>query len=474
VNNLSVNEIVASENQDISPSPFTDRRKGKSAFVSQGVFQEVTENISSEFPQPFIQEGLARAATRAYGVNWQPRVVRQRSRITTPSLAMIDYAVPCFELAKILGLHPNEIAVELCDAVKGSLAMDGFTSVAMGGYINFQVPHTFLALALQRTIQWLVSPRPLVDQYVDYFLVVGPILGQEAEFKVTDVTCQYIDAVYSALGNNYHIQYMVGDSSEEAVSNLAHTLHANHATDLSSLQLRRQLQAHLLDPSQPETGSVIAEVLALRRAEWQMEREKTVQDLGIKRHRSVFESDMAAAVHDYLDKISSERSALIGDATSRAVYYMRGTTVLALRSAEGFLYRFAYLFYALDTMRLEADARLTVLAPAILSAVLKDFLSTREETGQQVVFIDPAVMQADILEMQSAITSPSNHFLALAKAIEQVQPHLFSEPVSRRALLSIIDMPYSLSLMASQLQIPAIFDCIGLSVQVQAMLQQTS
>ncbi|HSW99849.1 MAG TPA: hypothetical protein VLH38_02320 [Patescibacteria group bacterium] len=476
---LSFEEIVESDNQDTSPARLSrlDMRS-RQALSGVSIDDDATAGAAddSAFLLPIITDALTKAAAQLYNATWQPRVARQQNTVGNSTLPFIDYAAPCFDLAKAVRLSPTTIAAELVRHLQSEgVILDGFGIESIVGYINFQVPDELLYEATQRAARWLNSPDGSASRHVtDHYLVVGPVMGQEDELHQTDELCQFVDHVYDLCGGKHNIQYLVGDSSEEAVEYISR-LWRSQDTPGEVSRSRRQLRSYLLEAREDGEASGVAGLFATTRANWQAKREKTMQARNIMQYQSVFESDMATAVHAFLDKGIEERQEFISDTTSQATYYKKGDTIFALRSAEGFLYRYAYLFYALEAARSENGTahRLIVLAPTKISSILQDFLATKTTKDcAEVLYVDPSLLQADILEMHSTMDSLSDHLLELSQILLHLRPQLMGVPSSRRAILALADMPFALNQVFDGLSSPmsVVFELLRSSAQAKAAL----
>jgi hypothetical protein len=349
--------------------------------------------------------------------------------------------VPCFDLAKILKRKPADVALELSRMLAGEAASIEYKTEAIGGYVNLQISDTFLAQAMQQAITWLGAPRSLTPRHAkDYFLAVGAIIGQESDFKPADDICRSVDCVYDLLGNDHSMWYLMGDTPT--------------------------IMGNRLRPALPAHGRAVSRT----------QQDETLKNMNVDRSQAIFESDLAPMVHDFLNSSVAQDMGLIRDELSQAIYYGKGEMAVALRSAGGTLYPFAYTLYVIESLRSSTgDARrITVFVPSKIGLILKDFLAGRgnELDDLQITCVDPKSLQADVLEIRSAVESLDAHFLKLAQTLQLLSPRPIHAVRNRQAILGVIDMPLALSEMAAKLQLPGIFDAINQSIETEAMLRR--
>ena len=420
-------------------------------------------------PQQKVKLAATRAASDIFAIELELRAVRQHRAVAESQLEFIDYAVPCHQLAKMLALDSSAVANRIAAALKsGVYELSGFGIEAISGYVNFQVPTSMIADAMQATSNWLMASRNVSpDAYADRFIVLDSLIEGAQERALTEKVLGYLNHIYSSFGKRCWIYSLVGDSSESALERIARPLDlALRSADqpLSRLQLRRQIVLAQLGTIDADQQSSSAQLRAMG-----AHRPLAATDLS---HNLVFESDIAASVQDYLDRQASGPG-LFRDPSSRAVYFDDGEISIALRSSEGFLYSFAYALYTLDSLvGKDMSTPTVVLAPARLQPTITALFSSicNKRGDPQFAYFDPQTSKADVMEIDSEISSIEKYFSTLAESLKATKPHLLQSARTRQAILEIIDTPSELNVLADMRQLPALFDSVNQSIHARITL----
>lgn len=430
------------------------------------------------FPQPTIHTAVECAVKRKYHVEWEPHVVRQHRTLKNSSLDFIDYAVPCFELAKIVGSDPSTVAAEVLNQIKSDdNSLLGYKTETISGYVNFQVPYEALNRALERTIDWFDKPYLLEDiRHQFKFLVSGPTIGNEFDFALTRQASHYISELYSLIGAKYSITNLVCDISEEAAQKLsANWLGAMgiNASDgaLEQMRFRRAFEAYLVQKVDDDGVNKITMLLNEAHASF---RGSDFAASDINKWDDVFESDLAPAVQVFLDDEANQdrNPALIRDAVSSALYYSKGDSVIALRSARGVLYKSAFIIYTLADWLKETNeyTQISLIAPSKNELVIKDFIQNSLHQNT-LVYFDPRVSQADIQEIAPSFESLKSHFQTIAQTLKEMPAENTRKPLLRQSVVSLVDTPVIANELIFKSQIPAIFDLLNQTTQSLAVLK---
>ena len=454
--NLSLQEVIEPKNQSIARSSYrADPKVGRSTErASETVFSLAT--FSSTFPQQYIQRIIAQAVARTYALDWNPRVVRQHKQSVGGTLTFIDYAVPCFELAKDLKLTPVAVASEIARNIEiYATGSEDMKIEAVAGYINVQIGSNLLAESANQTLNWLHEPRSLspVDDVTYNFIALATSLGNGKDDgnHLTDEVYRFVGELFSLLGHSTHMTYLVDDTLAEAF----------HELDEKGLQPAeyRQVRHDLQNGTSYEGW----------RAEKRQQRQELAGNTNYE-YEDVFASDITEEVHIYLNTLDATQG-FYHDATSLATYYAEGDIVVALRSAEGTLYSYAYLLYRLDFFQRGSHAQAhhnVVVLPAKDVVTMKVLVMAAQLSPDEIVYVDPRTLQADVTEIDSTIASLTDYFSTMATILTTLP---LETTKSRQAALTIIDMPYALSELAKTTQLPAIADCINQATETVADLR---
>lgn len=421
-------------------------------------FPDTAGRPDHRLPQQMIRFASERVVIDLFGVSYDMRAVRQHRMISDSTLSFIDYAVPCYELAKAVGIDHQIVAAYITEALKDkAYSLKGFKIEALAGYVNFQVPDSLLTNAMQHTSTYLASSFDVnPDSAIHRFIFLDSLMG-ERERDLAETVSQYLTYIYTSLGRKCRIQSLIGDSSESVLDRKARSPGVNlkmAKKSINGLQLRRQIvHSQLLQGE--EKGS-----------------ERLLHTPNNTTNDQILESDIAAEVHIYLDSKISE-GALIGDPASRAVYFDDGNLCVALRSCEGFLYSLAYALFVLEAAGQEGDEPMaTVLVSTRLQPTITTLLSNIQQESKKMPFsyFDPQTSKADVLEIESEIESIDDYFSVLAGALESAKHSLLHDRRGRQAILEIIDVPSELNNVAERQQLPILFDSINQSIQAQISL----
>lgn len=429
------------------------------------------------FPQVVIKRAVESAVKTLYQIDWDSHVVRQHRILNMSKLQFIDYAVPCFELAKLTGMDAATVANDvLLQIQQDDLLITSFKSETISGYINFEVPEDFLKLALLRTIEWFKSPQTLHESGVSHeFLVSGPTIGLEAQFALTQRACCYISELYKLMGVKYAMRNLVCDISEDALQQLANEWlnvgNASQNSALDQMRFRRAFESYVIQENGESGANQIVDLLQQVHATFKNGDYASSKD----GWTDVFESDIAAAVQVFLDDEANKDSnpSLIRDAVSSALYYSKGDSVVALRSAKGVLYKSSFIIYFLTEIVKEVSdsGQAILIAPSRNDLIIRDFLQN-SLNKEAVVYFDPRVSQADIQEIAPSIESIASHFQNITESLGVVRQEDFFEPNVRQSILSLIDTPVMLDVLIGKDQIPAIFDLLNQSIQSLAAIRR--
>ena len=428
------------------------RPTGASTSVYRG-----TLKLRDRTPQDLIKSAAMKAVSDTFGVDHELRAVIHHGDVAGSELDFIDYAVPCYELAKTLGINPVDLAKRLANVLRvNAYGLEAFKIQPVAGYVNFRVPDEIISDAINRTSVWMTSSHDETasSATIDRFVVLGSLLEGQEETALTDAALRYVSRTYESLGRKYTIYSLVADSSEVVLERVAHPLGLSFSPSkqlMSGLQLRRRIISAQFASVGDTMNGRGADHLPLVRLS--------------QSHNQMPESGIAANVHAYLDAKASELG-LSRDPLSRAVYLDNDDLSVALRSAEGFLYAFAYALYALDVLTENNNAPTVVLAPAKLQPMITALFSkVRRSSERHLTYFDPQTSRADILEIEADTQSMDDYFLTLANAITDVRPTALGDKRSRQAVLEVIDTPSELNDSVGRRHLPALFDIVNRSLQ---------
>ncbi len=440
-----------------------------------------TQKISlvKSFPQVAIRAAVAEVITGIYGIDWLPRAVRQQRRINVSSLAYIDYAVPCFELGKILRKNPDTIANEIARALEANLfnipgdILKDAQFEAVGGYINICLSDVSVYRATTAAVRWFKYPTLGSKQRpTDTFLILGPRLDYHESFALTDRSYQYIEHLYRLLNKKHTTSYLINDCSEYMIDHLTAAITVNKQDPMNGLelsQLNRAVRCFLTAGRSQDKQ--IGQAFSKQRLSWINKRKRSLARMNIIKSESTYESRIRREIHNYLDSQSTKTlkaKGIIKDATSRAVYFVDGNDILPVRSANGMLYSLAYILYKLETvarsMKNSPSKTLIVIAPHKMHLLIHSFVRlsiASKGMPERVICFDPTISKADILGITTSIPSLAKHFNSIADQLSKPSPEWFNHQYKRQNLLELVDLPVELADAVTRIQLPTIFDMLS-------------
>jgi hypothetical protein len=444
---------------------------------------------AGQLPKLILARVIKREIKQRYQVDYVPHVVRQRRVVGSGTLDILDYAVPCFELAAKLQTSANVLAKELASALqtgqqKPNAALIDYQIEAISGYVNFKLPaDSFREATLAARIRFKKPYNlPSFDKGTDNYVILD-IPGDTRDPDVTDMAIFYLHQAYAFAGKKQAVTYLLSDASEQMIPELHRALQTK-PRESEHLHFERQARAALQEPvpyNQPLTEAV-RRLQRDHKITWLVRRDQMPVRFHPRSHKYITQSALIHAAGRYIDQIakSGYRKSIIKDASSGAVYLSDGNDSIPLRSAAGFLFSYAYTAYMLAYELNKAKAnggRVIVCAPHTLHRLLYKLagLAASSRPGKHaLVCFDPMVSRADILELQAANKSLYDHFSQIGRAVGSFKPQWLENKPSRYAVLSLIDAPIELMSQIATAQLPAVFDTLSQSVEMLAVLHDAA
>lgn len=434
-------------------------------------------------PQPAISQELAKVIHLLYGLQWIPRVVRQTRELKVGALPFIDYAVPCFELAKLLKTDVQTVAEQIATACKSSLMqydsmhpLHGAGLEAVGGYVNVYISNASLTRSIRLAERWYTRPYLATRQRpMDEILMLGNKSWDNYDGNITVSAYNLVDDVYDLLGKRHNATELVSDFSEHAMEELTALIAGEYArqngpSTLNMMRAEREVREYF---SNPAAAHHIHQKWEQAREQWLPQHQRQVDVL--------FESDHHVQAHEYFDTLTSKTAAkkgIIYDNATKALYYSDTIDTVPLRSTRGVVYSSAYLLVVLrdivQKIKTSQSKTLVVIAPQRLHYLIHTYvrLSVRSpHVPERVICFDPKTARADIVALQTDIVSLEDHFDQMGDAVRTGADNL-SISRRRQALLLLIDFPVDLTYAVSKVQMPLLFDLLHQSVDALAILKR--
>lgn len=439
---------------------------------------------SSSVPQVALTRAIEQAVIRAYGnSDVRIRVVRQHRNLQVGSLQFIDYAVPCFELARALKLQPEKVAQAVAEALQkrdSDSRPDVWQSEAVAGYVNIQLAPQYLAQAVGSVQGWFAGPAPQVHG-ADVFLLTGmEPAGPSEQGKLYIEAYRYIDQVYSLIKAPHSSRCLLNDFSEKMPHHLSQRIARQDPKLVPDMKERARLhqavRRFFTDPQSAthDDGPVGQEFERLH-TDMAASYDQLLGSQGITDYALMPESDTANETHACIDKLKSGpvgKGEFVKDEASFAVYYAEKDSIISLRSAEGLLHEAGYILCSLEKeLHRGADKirTIVVFAPTRLQQLILGYtaeLSKRRDRLPRVVFFDAHVSRADIFQLQTAVPSVADHFQKVSKLLTDPREDWFNTAEQRQNLISFVDLPEALKKSMEAMQLPLFFDVLSESAEI--------
>src|SRR5688500_3094383 len=130
----------------------TLNRKDMSAKIPQTSRKSRTEYLIQRTPQLTLRFAAARAGADIVGVGLDVSAGRHQRAEAGSGFEFVEYALPCHQLAKVVGLDCSVVANRIAELLHlGDYGLDDFKIEAISGYVNFQVPTPMIPEAMRAT-----------------------------------------------------------------------------------------------------------------------------------------------------------------------------------------------------------------------------------------------------------------------------------------------------------------------------------
>jgi len=419
-------------------------------------------------PKFIIQHIVASSVRDLYGVQWQPRVVLQRHReVEDSSLKSIDYAVPCFELSQVIDQSPIQIAETLAKHLAGRLTetsdtdyFKAISSESIAGYVNFRLKQSLIKSVIKNSLLWYKTPIQVASgKALDIYLMGYP--DDSAEYVGNAVKLAH--EVGNLLGVDIAVNYFYQNASSDYIDSLVEQSAADNVGVTEKLKIKRALREHVASSEDVEAAFIDTA------GEYTSGQSQSLkhQLAGITGYIVNSEQKLALKVHSFLDNelptITKGSTEYIFDEANRAIYFDHEHDIVALRSAEGFLYEHAYMLYYLHNLKSwsQNTNRIMLFAPHSKHRLIQTWLSFLYEDSMSVVLFDPTVSKLDIEEFTS-VSGGTKQLLTTAQSylsnFNVIDIDNFND---RYNLLQVADFSIDALVALESRNMPAFFDILS-------------
>lgn len=420
-------------------------------------------SIDELFPVVKIAGVTEQAIKRCFAIDWRPRVVRQNKQPNAGSLKHVDYAIPCFELARQLGESTPDVAERLAVCIRDSLALgSGVDAVdikveAVAGFVNFELSTAYLRAAIKNARDWFHVPEFIGLPQKHNFVVIEPrLVARAPRQQVTTLAYTYLDRLHELLRYPLQGHFLLSDFSHETLDHLTQkrTYRPLKKTD------GRFVQNHELLTDERMTASL--EQLRT----WWTRHHLPQTSRSYAPYEVYTESELADGIHHFLDQLqtSTTQEGIIRDEANKAVYFIHGDQAVPLRSANGLLFRAASVLYVINETlaKHQPDEKIVALVSQKMHPLIYAFAGSID-VHTAVTCFDPYVAKADIKLIHTSVASLRSHFIHMRAALNK-QTRVPTDSIHRTAILSLVDLPVELCAFMNANQLPGLFDAIGNSV----------
>ena len=418
----------------------------------------------TEYIRDRIKVRVSELVAAEYGIDWHPRIVRQRKSLQVGTLAYIDYAIPCHELAEKTKTSPREIAINIERLLKLD-ASQGFEAEAIEGFINFELSRQTLVKMQKQSSDWYVNPELLNSGFTDIrYLMVGLSVATKEDLGTTERTHAYLEQIYKSFRISTKSNHLVDDYSNIITEPLFELLRG--ATAEGQPSLYRSIRNFLSNPEMLDEDLDINKAHKELCSEWVVSR----KEKGYAHDSLTFGSAIREDVHAFLDGYESgEAFEILKDEASKAVYYIGGGDTLSLRSANGMLYTPAFVLFMLhkeihQSIGNEGKSALVVMGSHRLSLIISAYIQALVSglrSSEAIMYFDPRVSKADVIELSTKAPNIKNLFKDANGCLQKIQADDFNDVFKRRAILNLIDFPLEISEFAGRLLLPQLFDGVS-------------
>lgn len=426
-----------------------------------------------QYPHHAINNIIASTAKDIYGVNWSPRVVRFRPKEVSSSLQYIDYAVPCFDLAKKINTSPKVIANKISKSLhkytdkECTAVLDNFCFEALSGYVNFQLQDGYFEKYLLLASEWFRTPSLVNLSRKDVkFLVYSSTFDTLPAQKTLYSAYSYLDKLYQLTKFDFSSTFVISDYSDTSIESIANKVTNDTKRKQNLITSYSLVRKEITDNSY--TNKIISEATRKVSKECITVHRKRAAKLKINNHDIVLESSISKQVNIFLDGLKKQQAELnlIFDKETASIYFDNPNTPVALRSADGILHKSSFVLYLMDKALVDGQ-NLIILAPQTIHQFLKQFVANKlrgdATSDRAIVYFDPQVSSADIFEMETSKIKLKPHFNQLAMILQKNIDKSDTGNGMRYNLLSLADMPMELYDLVANNQLPAIYDLINQS-----------
>jgi hypothetical protein len=439
-------------------------------------------NIKTLFPQFFIKNLLENTVKELLGdISWEPRVVRQNKLVENSLLEFIDYAVPCFDLSKLINKSSNQIAKQISDKLNEHLTsferVLDYRTEAISGYVNIQLSRVYINDSLKEAIKWYTDPFPLFEMPPNInYLVIGAGLGQDSGLGTTDNALYYIQQLYKSYSTRSLLDYLYSDYSIEAINLFQEFFiskqeskgHKQYELTRDDCKLIKKFFAG--DTRVEVNGVMLLDLYKKFSTDSIVATRNNLDNIGIDNYLITSEYKHEKQVSEYLEAISSKNhKGFLCDSSTKAIFYTYNNDAIPLRSANGILYEYAFIMFSLEKKIekcVEDNTPLIIIGSHRIDLVVSEMLRSiidRKKSNVRVTYFDPRVSKADIAELMSKTPKLPGLYKEIITVLDSVNDEMYSNIKKRQALLKLIDITIVVDSSLKEFQMPSIFDALNQS-----------
>lgn len=418
-----------------------------------------------------IQHAISSVVRDRYGLQWEPRVVLQKKDISKTLLKYVDYAVPCFDIAKILDVPPADITKDIVMLLKNknrlepaSEYLQNFNFDNEGGYVNFQLDDEYIKTTVLSTNSWLGRPEDFFDAASIDIMALGYGSYDLSQLDDLHSALDCLSRLSSHLNISPSMEYILSDISEESIEGLVDSCIGEADSKIEKISARKTIiNALSLAGNSGEHQSYINVRELIKNHAVTPQHKKILE---IKNTKILHESNIADEVNGFFNEMHSQKEKMYEnfkhdtDEKSHAVYYIYDEDYIPVRSSKGYLHSGAFIFYRISRYLLDAQngKKVIILAPRRWHEIIGHFVSSLDTQNTELVLFDPKTSRADLGAIQLKLSQSDGFIKEFQSFLSDSYKKMITKQLKRQHVLSLIDFPIDANRYITSMQLPALFD----------------
>ncbi|MDB5182405.1 MAG: hypothetical protein JWO47_189 [Candidatus Saccharibacteria bacterium] len=440
----------------------------------------------SQHPREFIEELLNIVIYQLYGIEYSAVVAHPAKTVAAKTAHKIDYVFTSFELANGMDQSPIKVSDEIATQIirwiekKKPNSLQDIKLESVNGYVNFELSEKYLSEAAYYVAHWLQRPQDRQKKSKRMrILVEGPVLGEDPETKPVNETFSFVRELYGAAGYSVLSKYLMSDASEDAAkksapglmeSNNFRLMPKGHNPVVESAQFERRVRKLLNGQVAAKSDEALAQRILKLQKNYLERCIKELKKSNLNPEDLVAESALTKKVHEWLDTTAKKRDHIIFSTSNQSAYYHIPVGPMAsLRTANGSLFRAAYLLYSLDTVLSHESSRHDLLVAIVPKKYHQLLYGHADLLGANISYktficIDPEFVYTTLPLRRKSLGALSIASQKIAHGLASALHKNVHNGEARSSLVGLVDFPVELNELASHVRLLEVFALITSSV----------